>query len=453
MNQRLIVTALSGSLCGFLFGYDIGAMASAAPNVRSCFGLSPTGLGLAVSSALFGTILGSVIAGRTADAFGRRSVLSVSAALYALATVSVALSGGLLQFAASRFLCGAAIGLISVSAPMYLAEISPPELRGRIVGCFQLSVSIGVVIAFSVGYVLSLRLSSETTWRLLLGGAIVPVLMCQLCLLHSCPSPRWLVVRGRIVEACSSLKSLGAARPHVDTDAIVASLDATKVPVRTSLFSRQYIYPIVLAVSIALFNQLTGVNALLFYVLDVFKDLGSGRLNGRADAVILSGLSFIVTMIAVLVIDRLGRKPLLLAGAAGMGICLMLLPAIRQHNWKASAVVIVLACYNACFGFSQGAVIWVYLSEIFPLPVRARGQSLGTTVLWVTNAFVVGAFPVITSRLGQNVFFVLAWMMALQFLIILLFFPETKGRTLERLSAGGGGLTGHEDLHGPNDDE
>lgn len=436
MNQRLISSALAGSFCGLLFGYDIGAMAGAAPNVRACFALSPSGLGLAVSSALFGAIVGSVIAGRAADAFSRRAVLSVSEALYALAAVSAAFSGGLLQFAASRCLCGASIGLISVSAPMYLAEIAPPRLRGRIVGSFQLSVSIGVVTAFLMGYLLSLRPSPETAWRLLTGGAVIPVLLCEVCLLHSCPSPRWLVIRRRIADARLALTSLGSSHPDVEVDRIVAAFHATEGPMRTSLFSRQYLYPIALAVSIAMFNQLTGVNALLYYVLDVFRNLGSGRLNGRADAVILSILSLVVTMIAVLVIDGLGRKPLLLAGAAGMGICLLLLPAIRQYGWSASAVVIVLACYNACFGFSQGSVIWVYLSEIFPLPVRARGQSLGTTVHWVTNAFVVGAFPIITSHLGGKVFLGLASLMALQFFTILLFYPETKGRTLEQLSTG-----------------
>jgi hypothetical protein len=205
---------------------------------------------------------------------------------------------------------------------------------------------------------------------------------------------------------------------------------------RPTLFSRQYLRPIALAVSIAAFNQLTGVNALLYYVLDIFKDLGAGQLNARADAITLSTLSLLVTLVAILVIDKIGRKPLLLAGAAGMSICLFLLPVIRRQGWPASAVVIDIAIYNICFGFSQGAVIWVYLSEIFPLPVRARGQSLGTTVHWVTNAFVVGTFPAFTSHWGGKVFWGLGLLLVFQFLLISWFYPETNGRTLESLASG-----------------
>lgn len=434
MNKRLFTSTLAGSFGGFLFGYDIGAMAGATPDLRACFALSPSRLGLAVSSALFGAILGSAIGGRAADAFGRRAILSLSGVLYAIAALAAILAGTFSAFTIGRFWCGISIGLISVCAPMYLAEIAPARMRGRIVGSFQLSVSLGVISAFLLGDVLSSRLLPGTVWRFLIGGALVPALLCEVGLLHSCPSPRWLVVRGRIADARTALADLGSSNPHLDANDIVASLDANRKGIGAQLFTRRHVYPIAVAVSIAVFNQLTGVNALLYYVLDVFKNLGSGQLNGRADAVYLSSLGLLVTILSVLVIDRLGRKPLILGGAAGMGLCLLLLPAIRQFGWPASAVVIVLACYNACFGFSQGSVIWVYLSEIFPLPVRARGQSLGTTAHWITNAFVVGAFPVITSRLGGKVFVGFAFLMALQFFTVLLLYPETKGKPLEQLA-------------------
>lgn len=431
MNHRLILTVLAGSLFGLLFGYDIGAMAGVAPSVRICFGLSPATFGLAVSAALFGTIAGSAIAGLLSDSLGRRRTLAFSGFLYLIAIVAAATAGRFSQFALFRLICGITIGLISVTAPMYLAEVAPSRLRGRIVGSFQVSLSIGVVVGFLAGYLLMNFSHSEDAWRLLLGGGVVPALLAELCLLRSVDSPRWLAIRGRFAEAHSTLVSLGVEQ--VGSDAAMLE-DVAKRSNEASLFSRQSIRFIALAVSIAMFNQLTGVNALLYYVLDIFKYLGSGHLNGRADAIALSTLSLCVTVMGVVLLDKFGRKPLLLAGAVGMSICLFLLPVIRWRGWPASAVVIVLASYEACFGFSQGTVIWVYLSELFPLPLRARGQSLGTTVHWITNAIVVSVFPAVTNRLGGRVFIGLALLMILQFFVILLFYPETKGRSLESLA-------------------
>jgi MFS family permease len=415
LNRRFSFTVVAGCLCGLLFGYDIGAMAGAAPDVRTCFGLSPAALGLAISSVLFGTIVGSITAGFLADVLGRRNTISASVFIYMLAVILAASAAGLIQFAACRFLCGIAIGLISVVAPMYLAEIAPSELRGRIVGSFQVNISVGVVTAFLASYLLSLHAHPGVAWRLSLAAGAIPALLCELCLMGSSVCPQ------------------SSGGPETFQAGPVTAMQKLSRP---TLFSRQYLRPIALAVSIAVFNQLTGVNALLYYVLDIFKDLGSGQLNGRADAITLSALSLLVTLIAILVIDKIGRKPLLLTGAAGMSICLFLLPVIRHRGWPAYSVVIDIAIYNGCFGFSQGAVIWVYLSEIFPLPVRARGQSLGTTVHWITNAFVVGTFPAVASHWGGKVFWGLGFLLIIQFLIISWFYPETNGRTLESLASG-----------------
>ncbi|HEX4028901.1 MAG TPA: sugar porter family MFS transporter [Terracidiphilus sp.] len=431
MNRKLIVAALAGSFSGVLFGYDIGAIAGAAPDVRAGFGLTPSGLGLAISSALLGTVAGSIAAGSVADIFGRRKTIAAAGILYAIAILAAAFADALVHFAICRFVCGVAIGVISVAVPMYLAEVAPSRLRGSIVGSFQLSVSIGVVAAFLAGYLFSEHMGARSGWRLVIAGGAVPALLSELFLLFSPASPHWLAICGRVQETQASLAGLGSVRPDLEAGRISASLENANQARHPRLFTRQYIRPIVLAISIAMFNQLTGVNALLYYVLDVFKDLGGGRLNGRADALILSTTSLAVTILAVFIIDRVGRKPLLLAGAVGMGICLLLLPAIRHYAWPASAVVVVFACYNACFGFSQGAVIWIYLSEIFPLAMRARGQSLGTTVHWCANALVVGTFPILASHMGGKVFIGLAVLMALQFLIILLFYPETKCTALE----------------------
>jgi MFS transporter, SP family, arabinose:H+ symporter len=435
MNQRLGNTILAGSFCGLLFGYDIGALSSAAPGLRAQFALSGSAFGFAVSSALIGTIAGSMAAGFLADAFDRRTTLLISGFLYLFAQLGAAFAPGLVPFAICRIVCGVAIGLISVAVPMYLAEVSPAQLRGRIVGSFQFSVSIGVVLAFGLGYLLSSHMQPGASWRYTLAAGAIPALLCEIFLQRSSPSPRWLAIKGRFAEVRSAFEELGSSDPEADEAQLETAMAESNSSRKSSLFAPQHTRPILLAVSIAMFNQLTGVNALLYYILDIFADLGSGRLNGRRDAILVSALSLVVTMLAVGLIDKVGRRPLLLAGTIGMGVCLALFPAIRYMYWPASTVVIVLASYNAFFGFSQGAVVWVYLSEIFPLPIRARGQSLGSTVHWITNAFVVGTFPALTTYLRERVFVVFALLMALQFLTVLFFYPETKRARLESLAS------------------
>ena len=435
MNNRLALSVLAASFCGLLFGYDIGAISSATLGLRVQFVLSPLALGVAMSSALFGTILGSISAGFITDSIDRRKTLLLSAFLYCLASFGAAFAFSFIQFAVFRFGCGVAIGLISVAAPLYLAEIAPSRWRGRVVGSFQLNVSVGVVLAFGWGFVFSHHLPLGLAWRWSFATGAVFALLCGAVLLRASQSPRWLVLKGRSAEAVTTLKALGSTDPMADQAGLAASLEEFRASRQSTLFSRRYTRPVLLAASIAIFNQLTGVNVLLYYILDVFAELGSGRLNGRKDAFLMAAFSLVVTTIAVGIIDKVGRKPLLLAGAAGMGACLLALPAIRYMGWPAESVVIILMCYNVFFGFSQGAVVWVYLSELFPLPVRARGQSFGSSVHWVANAIIVASFPAIARSLGARAFAGLAALMAIQFFVILFVYPETKRSSLESLAS------------------
>jgi len=435
MKRQLAVSALAGSFCGLLFGYDIGAISSATRELRVDFALSAPALGIAVSAALFGTIAGSVVAGFVADVIDRRGTLLVSGLLYVIASLGAAFASGFEQFVIFRIVGGIAIGLISVATPMYLAEIAPARLRGRMVGSFQINVSIGVVLGFALGYFFSIYSKNGEAWRYTLACGVVPALFCEALLLKAAPSPRWLALRGRFAEARDAMADLGSTDPAADQGRLAASVEEFGALRQSKLFSRRYARPLLLAASIAIFNQLTGVNVLLYYILDVFTELGSDHLNGRKDAILVAGFSLLVTTVAVSVIDKVGRKPLLLAGAAGMGACLVTLPAIRYMGWPATSVIIVLLCYNLFFGFSQGTVVWVYLSEIFPLPVRARGQSFGSSVHWVANAFIVGSFPAIASNLGRKIFVALAVLMAIQFFVVLFVYPETKRTSLESLAS------------------
>jgi MFS transporter, SP family, arabinose:H+ symporter len=388
-----------------------------------------------MSSALFGTILGSISAGFIADSIDRRKTLLLSAVLYCLALFGAAFAFGFIQSAAFRFGCGVAIGLISVAAPLYLAEIAPSHWRGRVVGSFQLNVSVGVVLAFGLGFVFSNHFALGSAWRWSFVAGAVFALLCGTILFGASQSPRWLALKGRTAEVGTTLKALGSADPDADCASLAASLEEFRASRDSTLFSRRHGRPILLAASIAIFNQLTGVNVLLYYILDVFAELGSGRLNGRKDAFLMAAFSLLVTTVAVGIIDKVGRTPLLLIGAAGMGACIFAVPAIRYMGWPAEAVVVILLCYNVFFGFSQGVVVWVYLSELFPLPVRARGQSFGSTVHWVANAIIIASFPAIARSLGGKAFAGLAAMMAIQFFVILFVYPETKRTSLETLAS------------------
>jgi len=436
MRKRLLVSVLAGSCCGLLFGYDIGAISSSTLELKTFFALSAPALGIAVSSALFGTIAGSVVAGFATDAIDRRGALLVSGLLYMIASLGAAFASAFAQFVIFRFVGGIAIGLISVATPMYLAEIAPAQMRGRLVGSFQINISIGVVLGFAMGYFFLFHSQHGAAWRFSLACGAVLALACESLLLQAVSSPRWLALKRRFAEAQVCLAALGSADPATDQQRLADTVHEFGGLRQSKLFSRRYTRPILLAASIAVFNQLTGVNVLLYYILDVFTELGSGRLNGRKDAIIVAAFSLLVTMVAVSVIDKVGRKPLLLAGAAGMAACLLALPAVRYMGWPASSVIIILLCYSLFFAFSQGTVVWVYLSEIFPLPVRARGQSFGSTVHWVTNALIVGSFPVIANIFGGRVFVALAVLMAIQFFVVLFVYPETKHTSLESLASG-----------------
>jgi sugar porter (SP) family MFS transporter len=435
INPRLALSFLAGALCGLLFGYDIGAISSATQWLRAEFALSPSALGVVVSAALWGTIVGSLIAGAIADALDRRNALLIAVLLYGLSAICTALVSSFDRLLILRFFCGVGIGLLSVVAPMYLAEISPPNLRGRLVGSFQIAVGAGVVVAFAANYDIARHFVYGGAWRWCLGCGAVPALLCGSLLFAASPSPRWLALQRRFAECETTLRKLGSADPDADQASLLAAVDTADSWGRQPLFARRNLRPILLAAALAVFNQLSGVNVLLYYVLDIFTNLGSGQLNGRKDAVLVAAMGLAVTLIAVSVMDCAGRKPLLLLGTAGMSMCLALLAAIHRLGWPAWSVVAVFVGFNAFFAFSQGTVLWVYLSEIFPLPMRARGQSLGSTVHWISNAVITGSFPVIASYGTSKVFLGFAAMLAAQFLIILVYFPETKRIGLEALAA------------------
>ncbi len=433
LNSYLIRSTVVAAIGGLLLGFDTAVIAGVTRDLTRIYTLSPASLGLTVSSALWGTIIGAIFAGIPGDRFGRRDSLRGLAVLYLVSAIGCALAwnwGSLVFF---RIIEGIAIGGSSVLGPMYIAELSPAKWRGRLVGFFQFSVVFGVLLAYLSNYLIGLLGFGDSEWRWKLGISAVPAAFF-LALLFTIPrSPRWLVSKGRTQEARQVLQLTGEEDFEHSLREIIESIDLEHKRSEDRLFSRQYRAPIFLAVSIGVFNQLTGINAILYYLNSIFESAGFSKVSGDLQSVAVGATNLLFTIIAMSVIDRFGRKILLLVGSVGMALCLAGVAAIFFLGTNQRLLVWLLTGYIAAFGFSQGAVIWVYLSEVFPNRVRAKGQSLGSSAHWVMNAFISGIFPVMAASSGGFPFLFFALMMVVQFFVVLWWYPETKEISLEQM--------------------
>jgi sugar porter (SP) family MFS transporter len=314
---------------------------------------------------------------------------------------------------------------------MYIAEIAPAKLRGRLVGLFQFNIVFGILLAYFSNYLISLQGFGKSEWRLELGVTTIPAALFFVMLFRIPRSPRWLVEKGRVPEARTVLQMIGEKNFEQELQEIVASIDVERKQAAEKLFSRRYLFPIFLAVSVAMFNQLSGINAILYYLNDIFIHAGFSKISGNLQAVAIGGTNLIFTVGAMSVIDKIGRKTLLLVGSVGTAACLAGVAAIFFSGQHQGRLLWLLIGYIAFFAFSQGAVIWVYLSEVFPTTVRAKGQSLGTFTHWIMNALISGTFPLMAASSGGYPFVFFSLMMVLQFFVVLLVYPETKGVSLE----------------------
>jgi sugar porter (SP) family MFS transporter len=332
-----------------------------------------------------------------------------------------------------RFIGGLGIGGSSVLGPMYIAEIAPASWRGRLVGFFQFNVVFGILLAYLSNYLIGLQRLGLAEWRWELGVTAIPAAFFFLMLFTIPRSPRWLVKKQRIAEAREVLKMTGEPNYEQELAEISASIDAEHGHADEPLFSAKYRLPIFLAVSIAFFNQFSGINAILYYLNDIFADAGFNKVSGGLQTVIVGSTNLVFTMIAMSVIDKFGRKKLLLIGAVGTAVCLFGVAAIFATGRRHDLLIWLLVTYIAFFAFSQGAVIWVYISEVFPNRVRAKGQSLGSFTHWIMAALISLGFPTLArwSRPLPFVFF--AAITVVQFFVVLLVYPETKGVSLEKI--------------------
>jgi len=433
LNACLAKSTAVAALGGLLFGFDTAVIAGTTAALTQTYELSPALLGVTVASALWGTILGAMLAGLLGERYGRRDSLRSMAILYLASALGCAVAWNWYALGVFRFIGGLGIGGSSVLGPMYIAEIAPAKTRGRLVGFFQFNVVFGILLAYFSDYCIGLIHLGASEWRWELGVAAIPAALFFLMLFAIPRSPRWLVKKGRVAEAGYVLQMTGEENFEQELQEIVESVHLERKQAEERLFSRKYAWPIFLAVSIGMFNQLSGINAILYYLNDIFTRAGFSKLSGNIQAVAVGATNLVFTMIAMSVIDRIGRKTLLLIGSVGTAACLAGVSIIFFTARHENLLVWLLVGYIAFFGFSQGAVIWVYISEVFPNTVRAKGQSLGSFSHWFMNALISGIFPMMAASSGAYPFVFFSLMMVLQFFVVLFVYPETKAISLEEM--------------------
>jgi len=441
LNAYLVKSTAVAALGGLLFGFDTAVISGTTRELTATYLLTPTSLGLTVSIALWGTVIGAMTAGFLGDRWGRRDSLRMMAVLYLVSSLGCAFAWGWYPLVVFRFFGGLGIGGSSVLGPMYIAEIAPAKWRGRLVGSFQINIVVGILLAYFSNYVVGLAGFGAAEWRWKFGVPALPAALFLLLLLAIARSPRWLVKMRRIDEARDVLRMTGDDNFEQNLQEIVRSIDLEHAAqdhlfnwswARGSL-NLKYLFPMLLAVSIGMFNQLSGINAILYYLNDIFAKAGFSKVSSDLQAVAIGATNLVFTLLAMSVIDKLGRKTLLLIGSVGTALSLAGVAAIFFSSAHQGALVWFLVGFIGSFAFSQGAVIWVYIGEVFPNQVRAKGQSLGSFSHWFMNALISGVYPLIAASSGAYPFVFFAIMMAVQFFVVLYVYPETKGVTLEEM--------------------
>ncbi len=435
LTPALIRSTVVAALGGLLFGFDTVVISGTTDALTTVFHLSPLSLGLTVATAVVGTIFGAMLAGIPGDRYGRRDSLRILAILYLVSALGCAVSWDWPSLLVFRFIGGLGIGGSSVLGPMYIAEIAPAKWRGRLVGFFQFNVVAGILIAYFSNYIIGRGAFGAVEWRWELGVAAIPAALFFAMLFGIPRSPRWLVKKGHVAEARVVLEAIGEENIDAELQDIARSVGGEQGSAEESLFSAKYKFPIFLAVSIAMFNQLSGINAILYYLNSIFAGAGTTKEAAALHAVAVGATNLVFTVAAMSIIDRVGRRTLLLIGSVGTAVCLGAVAWIFSKPTSPgedTVLVWLLMGFIAFFAFSQGAVIWVYLSEVFPTNVRAKGQSLGSLTHWAMNALISFTFPWVVASFSKAVPFVFfSACMALQFVVVLMFYPETKGVTLE----------------------
>ncbi|MBQ3341305.1 MAG: sugar porter family MFS transporter [Kiritimatiellae bacterium] len=442
MNRALFYTVVVAAIGGFLFGFDSGVISGCEKAVQSEFSLSAFWHGLIVSGALIGTVIGVFTAGRPSDRWGRKPTLWLMAVLFMVSAVGCAFTPwdgtwGPYLLGFFRFIGGLAIGGVSVVVPLYIVEVSPGKFRGRLVAMNQLNIVFGILVSYISNYFVARFMPGadpRVVWRVMLGVECLPIALFMALLATIPESPRWLVRAGRTDAARGVLERIGYPEVARTLAEIAESLKEAAGGVEVALFQRRYLKPILLAFLIAFFNQVSGINAINYYAPRIFQMIfGEGsELAALAGTIGVGVVNLTFTMLAFFVIDKFGRRVMIIGGAAMMILMHGLVAwQLSQPLPNAAIAVTGILGFIAFFAISSGAVIWVYISEVFPNAVRAKGQALGCFTHWFMCTLISWAFPVVAERAGTWAFAFFAFMMAVQLVWAVFFMPETKGGTIE----------------------
>ena len=435
MNNKILRWSLIASFAGFLFGFDTVVISGADKTLQLLWNSSDVFHGSVVMAmALWGTVIGAIFGGIPTNTLGRKKTLLIIGILFSISAAGSALSNDPFVFAFFRFLGGLGIGASTIAAPAYISEIAPAKDRGRLVGLYQFNIVFGILCAFLSNYVLSDV--GENAWRWMLGVQVFPSIIYTLMAFSIPESPRWLYAMLRTDEAKLIFDKIGSKE---DVQSIMDELSSNSAttPLSENIFIKKYRFQLLLVFLIAAFNQLSGINAFLYYAPRIFEEAGLGAKTALLSSIGIGFINLIFTLIGVYLIDRLGRRKLMIFGSIGYIFSLSMVATSFYLNWTGLAVPGFLFLFIASHAIGQGAVIWVFISEIFPNHLRASGQSFGSSVHWVLAAIIPSMVPILFTSFGVgNVFAFFAFMMVFQLLFVLFMMPETKGISLEDVSKG-----------------
>jgi MFS transporter, SP family, arabinose:H+ symporter len=438
MNKKLLLWSIVVALGGFLFGFDVAVISGAEQDIKRVWELSNVLHGVAIAVALYGTVIGALLGGIPATKFGRKKTLLWIGIFYLISAIGSALAPGVYIFMAFRILGGLAIGASSVVAPMYITEIAPAKNRGKLVATFQFNIVFGILMAYFSNYLLQ-GVGGDNSWRLMLGVIAIPALIYTILVFFVPESPRWLIVhRG---DYDTARKTLEVSDPNGVDEAIQALHQSiandTQKESLSAFFSKRFRFPIFLAIMVAFFNQMSGINAVIYFAPRVFEMAGISKSAAFLQSTGIGLVNLVFTMIGLYLIDRWGRKKLMLIGSIGYIISLVCVALAFHYNHLGGMIVpSLLFLFIAAHAIGQGSVIWVFISEVFPNSVRAYGQSLGATTHWILAAVITTIFPILAVKIGPApIFAFFALMMVLQLLWVIFIMPETKGIPLEELEA------------------
>ncbi|MDO8930552.1 MAG: sugar porter family MFS transporter, partial [Bacteroidota bacterium] len=434
MKGYVILISVVAALGGLLFGFDTAVISGTINFIQPYFGLSEAGLGWTVSSLLFGCIAGVFMAGKAGDHYGRKKVLMVAALLFFISAVGSASAHSLVFFLVARILGGLAVGVASILSPMYIAELAPAKYRGTLVSLNQLAIVIGILVAFFSNYLLVDTGENNWRWMLLVMAAPAVLLFFSLFLVPE--SPRWLVAQGRSMEALNVLMKTSGKENAVDElFEITSTLDVLDESKFSDLLAPKIKPLLFIGIILAVFQQITGINTIMYYAPKIFANVGQSNDSALFQTILIGGTNLIFTLVAMVLIDRLGRKLLIIIGSTGMMLTLAGLSALYFTNQTSGVLVLVFILgYIAFFAASLGPALWVVAAELFPNRLRSKGMSIAIVSLWIACTVVTIVFPIMLEKLSGGITFLIFALICLaNLLYVLKYVPETKGKTLEEL--------------------